>query len=385
MARVLLQDNDSEKSLNFTNSAAFSNIITSIVIILLYFPLSIGLTFYQRWFLKDFHFPLTVVTIHLVTKYVVASICRSVWRCYTRRPRVQLDKRNIIRSIAPTGIASGLDIAFSNWGIELITVSLYTMTKSTTIVFILIFALVFKLEEKTYSLFLTVMMISGGLFLFTYKAAQFNAVGFFLVLFASFCSGLRWTLAQFVMQKSELGLNNPIDMLYHVQPWMFMSVLPFMLFFEVDPGIEALDALVFPKDSVLVWTRLSSIFLGSFIALAMELSEFLVVSRMSSLTLAVAGIFKEVCTLTLAIEWNGDIMSKLNFVGLLLCLAGIGLHVARRSAKEAQKNQIRTKSMEEAAVRFLSQDDVTASSDDDENKDDSSTEVLFSVLHSRER
>lgn len=383
MARVLLHDGDNDKSLHFTNTGALPSIITSIGIICLYFPLSIGLTFYQRWFLKDFHFPLMVVMIHLITKFVAAAICRTLWRCWTRRSRTRLDWLNIIRKIAPTGLASGLDIAFSNWGIELITVSLYTMTKSSTIVFILIFALIFKLEEKTWSLFLTVMMISGGLLLFTYKAAQFNAVGFFLVLFASFCSGLRWTLAQLVMQKSELGLNNPIDMLYHVQPWMFISVLPFVLIFEVAPAIETWNSLVFPQDSGVVWTRLSSIFLGSFIALAMELSEYLVVSRMSSLTLSVAGIFKEVCTLTLAIEWNGDIMSKLNFVGLLLCLAGIGLHVFRRSVKEAEKTMAKNKFRDEASARFL--DDIPGSSDEDDNRDDSSTEVLFSVLQSRER
>ena len=33
-------------------------------------------------------------------------------------------------------------------------------------------------------------------------------------------SGLRWTLSQMVMQKSEMGLANPIDMMYHIQPWM---------------------------------------------------------------------------------------------------------------------------------------------------------------------
>ena len=47
-----------------------------------------------------------------------------------------------------------------------------------------------------------------------------------------FCSGLRWTLAQFVMQRAELGLKHPVDMLYHVQPWMLVAVLPFAFVFE---------------------------------------------------------------------------------------------------------------------------------------------------------
>ena len=75
-------------------------------------------------------------------------------------------------------------------------------------------------------------MISGGLIMFTYKSVQFDLLGFLLCLFASFSSGLRWTLAQMVMQKSKLGLSNPIDMMYYMQPWMLLAVLPVALWFE---------------------------------------------------------------------------------------------------------------------------------------------------------
>jgi solute carrier family 35 protein C2 len=34
------------------------------------------------------------------------------------------------------------------------------------------------------------------------------------------------------MQKSNLGLSNPIDMIFHVQPIMIVALLPFTLGFE---------------------------------------------------------------------------------------------------------------------------------------------------------
>jgi solute carrier family 35 protein C2 len=34
------------------------------------------------------------------------------------------------------------------------------------------------------------------------------------------------------MQKSKLGLENPLDMVYHVQPWMIVSILPLAVGFE---------------------------------------------------------------------------------------------------------------------------------------------------------
>lgn len=74
--------------------------------------------------------------------------------------------------------------------------------------------------------------ISGGLIMFTYESTQFRAFGFIVCLLAAFSSGIRWTMAQMVMQKSKLGLNNPIDIIYHIQPWMFISVLPMAVWFE---------------------------------------------------------------------------------------------------------------------------------------------------------
>lgn len=49
------------------------------------------------------------------------------------------------------------------------------------------------------------MLISLGLFMFTYKSTQFQLDGFLLVLSASILGGLRWTLAQLVMQRKEIG------------------------------------------------------------------------------------------------------------------------------------------------------------------------------------
>ena len=82
--------------------------------------------------------------------------------------------------------------------------------------------------------------------MFTYKSTQFNMDGFILCLLASFISGIRWTTAQLVTQKAEigtlllnffilliyLGLQNPIDMIYHIQPWMILTLLPLSAWFE---------------------------------------------------------------------------------------------------------------------------------------------------------
>ena len=71
----------------------------------------------------------------------------------------------------------------------------------------------------------------------------------------------------------------------------------------------------------------------------MEMSEYLLLSYTSSLTLSIAGIFKEIFTLYLAVEFNGDILSPINFVGLFVCLAGITLHCILKT-KEATVGKV---------------------------------------------
>ena len=80
-------------------------------------------------------------------------------------------------------------------------------------------------------------MISGGLIMFTYKATSFSLIGFSMVLIAAFFSGIRWTLSQLIMQKSKLGLENPVDFIFHIQPLMILSLLPIAI------GVEGKDKM----------------------------------------------------------------------------------------------------------------------------------------------
>ncbi|KAH9419416.1 hypothetical protein DERP_010628 [Dermatophagoides pteronyssinus] len=315
----------------------FFIIIRTIGLILIYYTFSIGITFYQKWFIKRFHYPLIIVVCHLIIKFALASLFRWLYRQITGITRITLHWKDNLRRISLPGIASALDIGFSNWSFEFITISLYTMTKSTCIIFILAFALLLDLEKKRLSLIIVVSLISIGLFMFTYKSTQFQLNGFLLVLSASMLSGLRWTLSQKLMQRKESSLSHPIDMMYHIQPWMIIGLLPLAFIFEILPSINYIDyddhhpsttlnKNDFPTLEMIpdFWHQ---IMIGSFLAFLMEFSEYLLLTFTSSLTLSLAGIFKEIFTLYLAVNFNGDQMSLTNFIGLIVCLLGIIIHV----------------------------------------------------------
>jgi solute carrier family 35, member C2 len=104
-------------------------------------------------------------------------------------------------------------------------------------------------------------------------------------------SGLRWTLAQMMMQKSKLGLGNPIDMIYHMQPWMAVSLIPFVVAIEGVTLASTYQAFRFEHWSQVAHSVFGVLF-GAVIAFLMEIAEFLLLMITSSLTLSIAGIFK---------------------------------------------------------------------------------------------
>lgn len=320
-------------------------------LIFVYYIFSIGITFYQKWFIRRFHYPLTIVVCHMFVKFLLAALIRGLYRHFTGTARITLPWRENIRKMSLPGVASALDIGFSNWSFEFITISLYTMTKSTCIIFILCFAILFDLEKMRLSLVVVVSFISVGLFMFTYKSTQFQLNGFLLVLSASMLSGLRWTLSQKLMQRKESSLSNPLDMMYHMQPWMVVGLLPLALAFEVLPTVHGFflehqqqqhvvdlsSAAVVAFSVADFWQIVHLILIGSLLAFLMEFSEYLLLTFTSSLTLSMAGIFKEIFTLYLAVNYNGDQMSQLNFIGLLVCLFGISTHVCLKAC-DSQAN-----------------------------------------------
>ncbi|XP_063001920.1 solute carrier family 35 member C2 [Elgaria multicarinata webbii] len=309
-------------------------------LVLLYYAFSIGITFYNKWIMKSFSFPLFMTLLHLLVIFLLSGLARRCCFCGpcvgggplpVKRPaRPLLPWATYLRRVGPAALSTALDVGLSNWSFLYISISLYTMTKSSAVLFILFFSLIFKLEEPRAALLVVVVLIAGGLFLFTYKATQFDAEGFSLVLGASFLGGIRWTLTQMLLQKDELGLQNPIDTMFHLQPAMFLGLFPLFAAFE-GLRLSASEKLFRFHEVQLLLSQLGKLALGGLLAFGLGFSEFLLVSRTSSLTLSISGIFKEVCTVLLATHLLGDHLSLLNWLGFAVCLLGISLHVALKA------------------------------------------------------
>lgn len=76
--------------------------------------------------------------------------------------------------------------------------------KSTVLVFTLLFAIMFRLQKATWQLALVITLIFGGVVLFLAKSTggdPIDGLGFLLVMIASVMGGLRWVLAQILIER----------------------------------------------------------------------------------------------------------------------------------------------------------------------------------------
>ena len=148
------------------------------------------------------------------------------------------------RKVIPTAMATSLDIGLSNLSLKTITLSFYStyhiptfsidiylsiplplaMCKSSSLIFVLGFAFLFRLEQFSYRLVGVITLIFSGVVLMVATETHFVLSGLILVLSASALGGLRWSLSQLLLKDKTMGLDNPPATIYWLSPVMGVTL-----------------------------------------------------------------------------------------------------------------------------------------------------------------
>lgn len=232
--------------------------------------------------------------------------------------------------VVPNGVATGLDIGFSNYSLVFITLSFYVMCKSTTPIFLLAFSFAWGIEQPSWSLAGIVLVIVSGLLLLVAGETQFDVRGFILVMTAAMMAGLRWTITQVLLQGDKNGHGGkhdggrtPVEVIHQLTPIMGITLLVLSLGHErlwntlpVSPYFETFGHTMLTGLIMLV---------GGMIAFAMVWAEFALIANTSALTFMVAGTFKEIVTVGAAVLFLHEPFTLVNALGLVVLIAGVVL------------------------------------------------------------
>jgi solute carrier family 35 protein C2 len=191
----------------------------------------------------------------------------------------------------PCGLVTALDVGLSNLSLAVITITFYTMVKSSAPVFVLGWAHLFGIERITIKLVGVAAVIAVGEFFTVFGEVDFVLKGFLLCLSASFLSGARWTMVQLKLQSMDPPLKTTIVTMRLLSPSMFLSML--LISFVVERPWN-----VFFHENAHELLRVGLLGLvGGTIAVAMILCEFYLILEASALILMIGGVIKEMVTI----------------------------------------------------------------------------------------
>ncbi|GAB5589146.1 hypothetical protein Unana1_04046 [Umbelopsis nana] len=239
------------------------------------------------------------------------------------KPKKRPSGKNYLFKVCPCALATSLDIGLSNLSLKTITLSFYTMCKSSTLAFVLIFAFLFKLEKPRLKLIAIIVIITAGVLLMVSDETDFVVAGFIEVMAGAVLGGLRWSLTEILLRKESLGLSNPCASIFYLAPVQGITLIVISGFVEGYVNIFQSAFFLTVKEGL--HTMLVILF-GGVLAFLMIMSEFFLIKRTSVLTLSVCGIFKEVATITVSAIIFGDKLTVVNILGLCVTLCGIGMY-----------------------------------------------------------
>ena len=334
------------------NVTIVKNLLVNAFLISLWYTFSICISVYNKWMFSgenlDFHFPLFVTSFHMLVQFSLASAVlffmprfrpgndgtnphdpdytqldgteNEITNPQTKPAQPLMTKWFYFSRIGPCGTATALDIGLGNFSLRFISLTFFTMCKSSVLAFVLLFAFVFRLEQPTWRLCAIILLMTIGVIMMVAGEADFNALGFVLVMLASFCSGFRWSLTQILLLRNR-ATSNPFSSIFFLTPVMFLAL--FLLALPIEGPANVIQGIRELAQSKGGFVSFLLLLFPGILAFMMVSAEFALLKRTSVVTLSVCGIFKEVLTISAAGIAFGDELSPINISGLVVTIASI--------------------------------------------------------------
>ncbi|KAJ8527790.1 hypothetical protein K7X08_015241 [Anisodus acutangulus] len=300
------------------------NVLKTLFFILVWYSVSLFLTLYNKTLLGDhlgkFPAPLLMNTVHFAMQAVLSKAITGFWS-QRFQPTVMMSWRDYSLKVVPTALTTAMDVNLSNASLVFISVTFATMCKSASPIFLLFFAFAFRLESPSVKLLGIILVISVGILLTVAKETEFDFWGFVFVMLAAVMSGFRWTMTQILLQVG-FCLKNPLTLMSYVTPVMALSTAFLSLIF--DPWHEFGHTNYFDSSWHIARSCLLMLF-GGTLAFFMVLTEYILVSITSAVTVTIAGVVKEAVTILVAVFYFHDDFTWMKGLGLMTIMFGVSL------------------------------------------------------------
>ncbi|KAI1628831.1 triose-phosphate transporter family-domain-containing protein [Exophiala viscosa] len=370
-ARIAGTARGSKDEAKEADKSVLHRLLVNASLIGLWYIFSLSISIYNKMMFSsdhiDFPFPLFATSLHMLVQFSLASIVLLIFphlrptqpQPSTYRGESHSSKRLVtplfyFTRLVPTGTTTSLDIGLGNTSLRYITLTFYTMCKSSVLIFVLAFAFIFRLEKLSLKLILIILTMTIGVLMMVAGETSFHALGFALAISASFFSGFRWGLTQILLLRHP-ATSNPFATLFFLSPIMFVTLMTIACISETPAAVVTGIEMLISSQGLL--KALLLLFIPGCLAFCMIASEFTLLQRTSVVTLSICGIFKEVVTISAAGIVFHDELSMVNISGLLVTICSIASYNYMKIMKMRQEARDKLKKKDEDDDEVIQFDD----------------------------
>lgn len=269
------------------------------------------------------------------------------------------------QAILPCSLVTAAELSISLISLQYVTVSFFTMVKSSSIIFILLGAFMTGQERVNVFLISVIFLTGAGVILAAWdpkSTAGLEIIGFSLVLLSSILNAGKWILTELLLNENvsfQNILNNlnvsktmqgkkrnltPILSVLLIAPITFTFLLIGAIVFEGFP----LQVFSFLSNESIGYATitLGSLFLTSLLVFVMRVADFRLVQLVSLVTFSLLGIIKEIFMILISVIFLGEILFPINIAGLIITIIGVILYNYYRILEKQRAEAVKRGNLE---------------------------------------
>ncbi|KAK0532590.1 hypothetical protein OC835_003281 [Tilletia horrida] len=282
-------------------------------IITLWIALSSSVIVYNKYVLDkkalNFPYPIFLTTWHMFVATIGTRLLARYTNLLNGLRDVEMTRDRWLKNILPIGALFSGSLVFSNMAYLTLSVSYIQMLKAFMPVAVLLLSFAVGLKAVSASLLGIVLAISGGVAIASYGEAEFVYSGFVEQCIAIGFESSRLVMIQILLQGLKM---DPLVSLYFFAPVCAAINTVLLVLREGTAPFENLYRL----GAFVLITNAG-------VAFGLNIAMVFLIGAASSLTLTLAGLFKDILLIFGSVVLLGSTVTQIQFLGYGIALAGL--------------------------------------------------------------
>lgn len=306
----------SNASFDRTGSINLEVVYENVKLLVLFFNwfiFGMASNFTNKYFLEILPLPLTMTWFQFVFSSLGGLVLMLVFHI---RPFQKLNSCQLMKQILPLSFAYLLTYTLGHVSVGKVPLSFHHSIKASAPIFAVVLSRLFLNEIHDTSVYLSLIPIIGGVALATATELSFEIVGFVTAFLSTFISVCQTIYSKFLFENFKMDHFNVQFYLSTVSAFV---LFPFCL-------MEAIPYFQQNQQPLDLFPIVGMVLINSCSYWIQNVLAFALVSKIATLTYAIAGVTKRIILIAASVLYFGNPVSWLNGLGIALSVCGVGLY-----------------------------------------------------------